>query len=106
MKVKKGQKVKVIAGKHRGSEGLVVKVYTKTDRVEVEGVNVKKKTLSKKNTESGSENFIFIQHPIHVSNVKVIDEKVQKIEAKSAKDTKDEKSVKGKKKIGKKKSEK
>jgi large subunit ribosomal protein L24 len=83
MKVKKGQKVKIIAGKYRGLEGLVLKAYPKRNLVEVEGVNVKKKTISKKKSESSTENFTYVQHPIHASNVKVIDETLVKTEVKN-----------------------
>lgn len=72
MKVKKGDKVKVITGKFKGTEGLVSKVLTKKERVLVEGVNVKKKALKTKESEN-NENFVFVQHSIHVSNVKKLD---------------------------------
>ncbi|HEX8780846.1 MAG TPA: 50S ribosomal protein L24, partial [Nocardioides sp.] len=39
MNIKKGDTVKVIAGKDKGLQGRVIAVYTETDRVLVEGVN-------------------------------------------------------------------
>ena len=42
-KIKKGDTVKVIAGKDVGAEGKVLSVDTKTGRVVVEGVNIVKK---------------------------------------------------------------
>ncbi|GAB4008428.1 hypothetical protein GCM10029992_64760 [Glycomyces albus] len=39
MKVKKGDRVRVIAGKDKGAEGLVLESYPTRDRVLVEGVN-------------------------------------------------------------------
>ena len=43
MRVKKGDTVVVIAGKDKGKKGKVVKVMPKTNRVLVEGVNVRTK---------------------------------------------------------------
>ena len=43
MHIKKGDNVKVIAGKDKGKEGKVVATEPKKDRVVVEGVNVIKK---------------------------------------------------------------
>ena len=43
MKIKKGDKVKIIAGKDRGREGVVEKVIPKEKRVVVTGVNLYKK---------------------------------------------------------------
>lgn len=44
MFVKKGDKVKVISGKDKGKEGVVLTALPKKDRVIVEGVNMIKKT--------------------------------------------------------------
>lgn len=43
MFVKKGDKVKVIIGKDKNKEGVVLVVFLKKDKVIVEGVNVVKK---------------------------------------------------------------
>ena len=43
MKILKGDKVIVIAGKDKGKEGTVQAVYPKVNKVVVEGVNVHKK---------------------------------------------------------------
>jgi large subunit ribosomal protein L24 len=92
MKVKKGNKVKVIAGKFKGIEGEVLSVFPRKQRVTVDSVNVKKRSL-KKQDSSNSENFIYVQHPIHISNVKLI-ETTEKPKLKSAKKEKIEKSAK------------
>lgn len=44
MFVKKGDKVKVITGKDKNKEGVVLAAFPKQDKVIVEGVNVVKKT--------------------------------------------------------------
>jgi len=43
MFVKKGDKVKVITGKDKNKEGVVLAAFPKKDKVVVEGVNVVKK---------------------------------------------------------------
>ena len=43
MKLKKGDRVKVLTGKDRGDDGEIMRVFPKEDRVIVEGVNVAKK---------------------------------------------------------------
>lgn len=90
MKVRKGDKVKVIAGKFKGTEGEVLQVFRKKDSVVVEGVNVKKKTIKRKDSSS-SENFVYVHHPIHVSNVKVVE-----LKENIKKDVKEEKTKKDK----------
>ena len=43
MRLKKGDRVRVLSGKDRGDEGDIMRVFPKEDRVIVEGVNVAKK---------------------------------------------------------------
>ena len=43
MKLKKGDRVRVLAGKDRGDEGDIMRVFPKEGKVIVEGVNVAKK---------------------------------------------------------------
>ena len=43
MHVKTGDKVKVITGKDKGKEGVILKTFPKKDRVIVEGINIVKK---------------------------------------------------------------
>src|SRR5438093_1302375 len=43
MKLKKGDKVRVLSGKDRGKEGVVMRAFPSEGRVIVEGVNVAKK---------------------------------------------------------------
>ena len=55
MKIKKGDKVQVIAGKDKGKEGKVLVVDVKNNKVIVEGVNKVKKHVkpSPMNPQSG-----------------------------------------------------
>ena len=91
MKVKVGDKVKILTGKDKGKEGKITITLKKKDRVVVEGVNIVKKHQKPGRTnETGG--ILETENPIHVSNVKVI-ESTSKKEAK-----KDEKNPKAEKK--------
>ena len=85
MKVKVGDKVKVLAGKDKGKEGRVIVTLKKKDRVVVEGINIVKKHLKPGRTnETGG--ILETENPIHVSNVKVVtEEKKAKTTKKSTK---------------------
>ena len=77
MFVKTGDKVKVIAGKDKGKEGVVVKTIAAKDRVVVEGVNIVKKH-QKPNNQYPQGGIVELEAPIHVSNVAIYDEKAKK----------------------------
>ena len=101
MKVKVGDKVRILAGKDRGKEGKVILTLKKKDKVVVEGINIVKKHM-KPNAMNETGGILSVEAPIHVSNVKVLDKKETKKEAK-----KEEKNVAKKttKKASKKKDE-
>jgi len=93
MKVKVGDKVKILAGKDKGKEGKVTITLKKKDRVVVEGVNVVKKHQKPGRTnETGG--ILETENPIHVSNVKVIESSSKK----EVKEAKAEKTPKAEKK--------
>ena len=72
MKIKTGDKVKVIAGKDKGKEGTVIKTFPKTDRVIVEGLNLVKKHVKSTGMDStGGINEV--EASMHVSNVMIVD---------------------------------
>ena len=74
MKIKKDEKVIVIAGKDKGKTGKVLKTFSVKNQVLVEGVNIRKK--HQKPTKSGQKGQILeIAYPIDVSNVMLIDPK-------------------------------
>jgi len=79
MKIKVGDNVKVLAGKDKGKEGKVIKTLKKIDKVVVEGINIVKKH-SKPNNTNDKGGIFDIEAPIHVSNVKKIEEKATKKE--------------------------
>ena len=43
IKIKKGDLVKVISGEHKGSDGSVVKIIKRTNKLIIEGINIVKK---------------------------------------------------------------
>lgn len=77
MKIKKGDNVIVIAGKHKGEKGTVAKVFPTQNRVVIGGVGkVKRHQKARSRTEKGS--VIEIEAPLHVSNVALADKKAKK----------------------------
>ncbi|KRN89830.1 50S ribosomal protein L24 [Ligilactobacillus ceti] len=72
MFIKKNDKVKVISGKYKGTEGTVLQAMPKEDRVIVQGVNIVKKH-QKPSNENPTGGIVEVEAPIHVSNVMLID---------------------------------
>ena len=72
MFVKKGDKVRVIAGKDKGVEAVVLKALPKVNKVVVEGVAIVKKH-QKPNNVNPQGAIVEKEAPIHVSNVQVLD---------------------------------
>ena len=72
MKIKKGDKVIVLAGKDKGKKGQVVRALPKENKVIVEGLNITKRhQRPRKSGEKGTTKSV--EMPIHVSNVKKVD---------------------------------
>lgn len=72
MKVKVGDKVKILAGKDKGKEGTVLYTLKRKDQVVVQGINMVKKHMKPSRTnETGG--ILETENPIHVSNVKVLE---------------------------------
>ncbi|HEY9582828.1 MAG TPA: 50S ribosomal protein L24 [Candidatus Paceibacterota bacterium] len=68
MKIKKGDNIIVLAGKDKGKKAKILKVFTSTGKVLVEGVaEVKKRRKAKKSNEKGQT--LTISQPIDISNV-------------------------------------
>lgn len=72
MHVKTGDKVKVISGKYKGKEGVILKSFPRQNRVLVEGVNIIKKH-QKPSQANQTGGIVEMEAPIHVSNVMLID---------------------------------
>ena len=76
MKIKKGDRVKVIAGRSKGKVGDVLRVLPTESRVVVSGVNmIKRHTKPNRNEQGG---IVEREAAIHVSNVALIDPKSDK----------------------------
>ena len=67
MHVKKGDKVKVIAGKDKGKTGIIMRALPREDTIIVEGVALYKRHL--KGSAGKVGRIIERSRPIHVSNV-------------------------------------
>jgi len=77
MKIKKGDKVKIMSGSDKGKEGIVQAVYPKINKIVVENVNVHKR--HKKPTQQTPEGSVLdIYVPIDASKVMLIDPKTKK----------------------------
>lgn len=74
LRLKKGDRVRVVAGKHKGLEGEIIAVRHDTQRVVVEGVNVIRKA-QRPTQENPRGGFREQEAPIHASNVQVLDPK-------------------------------
>ena len=71
MRIRKGDRVKVLTGKDRGKIGEVMRVIPTRDRVIVDGVNVaKRSTKAKRGTMQGG--IIDKDMPVHASTVAVV----------------------------------
>ena len=74
MKLKKGDKVVVIAGKARGQTGTIVRALHDSDAVLLDGINTVKRHT--KPTRAGATGQIVEKPmPIHISNVMLADPK-------------------------------
>ena len=72
--VRKGDTVRVMRGDDKGREGKVLKVFTKTGRVLIEGVNIVKKHRRARRPEEQS-GIIEAPAPVASSNVMLLDPK-------------------------------
>jgi large subunit ribosomal protein L24 len=81
MKIKKGDKVVVIAGKDVGREGTVIAAHPETQQVLVQGVNLIRKNtkVNYQGRRGAKEGGIVTQEAlIHVSNVAIVDPETKK----------------------------
>jgi large subunit ribosomal protein L24 len=77
LNIKKGDTVKVIAGKDKGAEGKVIQVLREEQRVIVEGVNrIKRhtKVVNQGGRAGTTGGIITAEAPIHVSNVMLVED--------------------------------
>ncbi len=77
MKLRKGDKVIVIAGKARGQTSTIVRVLRKSDMVLLDGVNLVKRHR-RPSAQNRKGQIIDKPMPIHASNVMLVDPKTGK----------------------------
>ncbi len=80
--IKKGLKVKILAGKDKSKEGEIIEIDRPNNRAKVKELNMVKKHV--KTTKEKKGGIISKENFIHISNLKLIEEKkkAKKIEAK------------------------
>jgi large subunit ribosomal protein L24 len=96
MKIRKNDLVIVIAGNDKGRTGKILKVFPKTSRIIIEGINLRKKHTkpTQKSPQGGIQEK---EAAIHSSNVMILDPKTKEQTKIGARIILDEKT--GKKKI-------
>ena len=72
MKIRKGDTVKVIAGKDKGKTGTILTVLKTTNQVIIEGVNVAKRHQKNRRTRSQGQ-IIEKSMPLDASNVALLE---------------------------------
>ena len=80
--IKKGLKVRILTGRDRKKEGEVIEIDRPNNRAKVQGINIVKKHV--KTTKEKKGGIISKESFIHLSNLKLVDDKsrAKKIEAK------------------------
>lgn len=79
--VKKGDEVVVISGNHKGQSGKIINILTTKSQVFIEGVRMIKKHV-KRNQDHPDGAIIEREGPIHISNVKLVEQEVKVPKAK------------------------
>tara|TARA_B100000900_G_scaffold235509_1_gene199947 strand:- start:71 stop:316 length:246 start_codon:yes stop_codon:yes gene_type:complete len=74
--IKKGLKVRVLVGKDKKKEGEIIEIDRQNNRAKVKEINMVKKHV--KTTKEKKGGIISKESFIHLSNLKLIDEKKQK----------------------------
>ena len=73
--IKKGLKVKVLTGKDKKKEGEVIEIDRSNNRAKVKEINMVKKHI--KTTKEKKGGIVSKENFIHLSNLKLIDEKIK-----------------------------
>ena len=77
LQIKKNDKVMVVAGKDKGKVGKVLSVFTSSNRVLVENINMVKKA-KRRSQQDQQGGFVELEAPINRSNVMLVDKKTGK----------------------------
>jgi len=71
MRIRKGDKVKIIAGKDRGKVGRVEKIYKNQNKVLILGINIYKKHI-KKSEKIPKGGVVEVPRPIDVAKIMLV----------------------------------
>ena len=71
--IKKGIKVKILAGKDKKKEGEVIEIDRKNKRAKVKGINIIKKHI--KTTKEKKGGIVSKENFIHLSNLMILEDK-------------------------------
>jgi len=81
--IKKGLKVKILAGKDRAKEGEIIEIDRSNNRAKVKGLNLVKKHM--KTTKEKKGGIISKENYINISNLMIIENQKDKKKDKKAK---------------------
>jgi large subunit ribosomal protein L24 len=98
LKIKKGDKVVILAGRDKGQKGEILKVLREENRVVVQGINMVTKHSKPTQVSAGGKERKEL--PIHISNVAIADPKGGKATRVGFKTLKDGKKVRFARKSG------
>ena len=73
--IKKGLKVKILCGKDKRKEGEVIEIDRSNNRAKIKDINMVKKHV--KTTKEKKGGIVSKESFIHISNLKLIDEKIK-----------------------------
>ena len=76
MNIKKGTKVKILTGKDKNKDGEVIEIDRANNRAKVKEINMVKKHI--KTTKEKKGGIVSKENFIHISNLKLIDDKAVK----------------------------
>ena len=83
MNLKKGNLVKILAGNDKNKSGEIIEIITKLNKAKVKGINIVKKHL--KATKEKKGGIISKENFVHLSNLKLVENKKHKNEIKKEK---------------------
>ena len=81
--IKKGLKVKILTGKDKTKEGEVIEIDRSNNRAKIKDLNMIKKHV--KTTKEKKGGIISKESFIHLSNLKLIDEKTKSVKKEAKK---------------------
>ena len=73
--IKKGDNIKVLTGKDKNKEGEIIEIDRKKNRAKIKGINMIKKHI--KTTKEKKGGIITKENFVHISNLKLLEEKKQ-----------------------------